>query len=197
MTFYGDLIADADEYPEQLVSVERREDRALVVLDDPAKLNVLSAALVAAIAVYMGIEAIVAVQSKRVGAALIAGAILGCAFWSALQSDLQFAGTHALTASFGYLAGAIASQLLALALALGMSRLLLRLSLAPRAMIIIAAAVVIHVSWRTMLDQDANERFALRIRIFDRGGDRQFENLARNSLSMFLFSRSLGPLQSL
>jgi len=35
-------------------------------------LPVLSAALVAAIAVYMGIEAIVAVQSKRVGAALIA-----------------------------------------------------------------------------------------------------------------------------
>jgi hypothetical protein len=34
-----------------------------------------------------------------------------------------------------------------------------------------------------MLDQDSNERFALRIRIFDRSGDCQFESLALNSLS--------------
>jgi hypothetical protein len=37
---------------------------------------------------------------------------------------------------------------------------------------------------RMMLDQDTNEWFALRIRIFDRGGDRQLKSLPRNSLSM-------------
>jgi hypothetical protein len=36
---------------------------------------------------------------------------------------------------------------------------------------------------RTMLDQDTNERFALRIRISDRGGDRQLKSLARTSQS--------------
>jgi hypothetical protein len=39
-------------------------------------------------------------------------------------------------------------------------------------------------SRRMMLDQDSNERFALPIRIFDRDGNRPFESLARNSLSM-------------
>ena len=45
MTFYDDLIADADADPRTLVRVERGADRAVVTLDDPGKLNVLSAGL--------------------------------------------------------------------------------------------------------------------------------------------------------
>jgi 2-(1,2-epoxy-1,2-dihydrophenyl)acetyl-CoA isomerase len=45
MTFYDDLIADADEDSRTLVRVDRKEDRAVVTLDDPDKLNVLSAGL--------------------------------------------------------------------------------------------------------------------------------------------------------
>ena len=46
MTFYDDLIKGGREHSERLVRVERGEDRAVVTLDDPDKLNVLSAALV-------------------------------------------------------------------------------------------------------------------------------------------------------
>jgi 2-(1,2-epoxy-1,2-dihydrophenyl)acetyl-CoA isomerase len=46
MTFYEDLIASGREHPERLVRVERSTDRAVVTLDDPGKLNVLSAPLV-------------------------------------------------------------------------------------------------------------------------------------------------------
>jgi 2-(1,2-epoxy-1,2-dihydrophenyl)acetyl-CoA isomerase len=46
MTFYEDLIAQGREHPERLVRVERGTDRAVLTLDDPGKLNVLSAPLV-------------------------------------------------------------------------------------------------------------------------------------------------------
>ena len=45
MTFYNSLVADADHEAETLVRVERGTDRAVVTLDDPDKLNVLSAPL--------------------------------------------------------------------------------------------------------------------------------------------------------
>jgi 2-(1,2-epoxy-1,2-dihydrophenyl)acetyl-CoA isomerase len=45
MTFYEQLVAAADEQQEALVAVERDGARAVVTLDDPDKLNVLSAAL--------------------------------------------------------------------------------------------------------------------------------------------------------
>ena len=46
MTFYEDMVSNGREHPEPLVRVDRRDDRAVVVLDDPAKLNTLSAPLV-------------------------------------------------------------------------------------------------------------------------------------------------------
>ncbi len=46
MTFYEDLVSGGREHPEPLIRVERGADRAVVILDDPAKLNVLTAALV-------------------------------------------------------------------------------------------------------------------------------------------------------
>jgi 2-(1,2-epoxy-1,2-dihydrophenyl)acetyl-CoA isomerase len=45
MTFYNDLVAEAGRTTRTFVRVERRTDRAIVTLDDPDKLNVLSAAL--------------------------------------------------------------------------------------------------------------------------------------------------------
>jgi 2-(1,2-epoxy-1,2-dihydrophenyl)acetyl-CoA isomerase len=46
MTTYADIVTQARAHPERLVRVERPSpDRAVVTLDDPAKLNVLSAAL--------------------------------------------------------------------------------------------------------------------------------------------------------
>jgi 2-(1,2-epoxy-1,2-dihydrophenyl)acetyl-CoA isomerase len=46
MTFYENLLAQGREHAPTLVRVERHADRATVTLDDPAKLNVLTAALV-------------------------------------------------------------------------------------------------------------------------------------------------------
>ena len=46
MTFYEDLIERGRENAGPLIRVERGDDRAVVTLDDPAKLNVLSAPLV-------------------------------------------------------------------------------------------------------------------------------------------------------
>jgi 2-(1,2-epoxy-1,2-dihydrophenyl)acetyl-CoA isomerase len=46
MTFYDDLVSSGREHPDAVVRVDRRADRAIVTLDDPAKLNVLSSPLV-------------------------------------------------------------------------------------------------------------------------------------------------------
>jgi 2-(1,2-epoxy-1,2-dihydrophenyl)acetyl-CoA isomerase len=46
MTFYENLVSSGRDYPHSVVRVERGADRAVVTLDDPRKLNVLSAALV-------------------------------------------------------------------------------------------------------------------------------------------------------
>jgi 2-(1,2-epoxy-1,2-dihydrophenyl)acetyl-CoA isomerase len=46
MTFYEDLVTDGREHPQAVVRVDRQADRAVVTLDDPAKLNALSAPLV-------------------------------------------------------------------------------------------------------------------------------------------------------
>jgi 2-(1,2-epoxy-1,2-dihydrophenyl)acetyl-CoA isomerase len=45
MSHYADIVKQAREHSEPLVKVERAPDRAVVTLDDPGKLNVLSAAL--------------------------------------------------------------------------------------------------------------------------------------------------------
>lgn len=45
MTFYNDLIADADQEAQTFVDVQRDHDRAVLTLDDADKLNVLSASL--------------------------------------------------------------------------------------------------------------------------------------------------------
>jgi 2-(1,2-epoxy-1,2-dihydrophenyl)acetyl-CoA isomerase len=46
MTFYDELASAAREDPRSFVTVARRADRAVLTLDDPAKLNVLTAPLV-------------------------------------------------------------------------------------------------------------------------------------------------------
>jgi 2-(1,2-epoxy-1,2-dihydrophenyl)acetyl-CoA isomerase len=46
MTYYEDMVSNGREHLEQLVRVERGDDRAVVTLADPAKLNTLSAPLV-------------------------------------------------------------------------------------------------------------------------------------------------------
>jgi len=63
MTFYDRLLSEGREHAEPLVRVERRADRAVVTLDDPAKLNVLSAPLVQQL--RSALEELVAERSIR------------------------------------------------------------------------------------------------------------------------------------
>jgi 2-(1,2-epoxy-1,2-dihydrophenyl)acetyl-CoA isomerase len=63
MTFYDDLIADGDDEARTLVRIERAGDRAVVTLDDPDKLNVLSAGLTRQL--RAALEALVAERAIR------------------------------------------------------------------------------------------------------------------------------------
>jgi hypothetical protein len=115
----------------------------------------LCGALTAAVVAYFGTEAIVGGDGRRMGLGVGAGLIFGASFWSSLQPLLQYAGDHPLAAGFGFAVGVVVSQLLALALASALVKGALRLSRAPRAIVIITGAVVIHISWRRMMDRTA------------------------------------------
>jgi 2-(1,2-epoxy-1,2-dihydrophenyl)acetyl-CoA isomerase len=54
MTFYDEQVSAGRECPDELVRVERRDDRAVVTLADPGKLNVLSAGLVQQLKAALG-----------------------------------------------------------------------------------------------------------------------------------------------
>jgi hypothetical protein len=117
----------------------------------------LCAVLMAAATVYVGIEAVVAVSrdrdDRRLGLAIGTGLIVGGGFWISLQPIMQFGGTHAVAAGLGFAAGSIAAQALTLGLLAAIVAIVLRSTRAPRAAVMIAAAVAIHVSWRLMLDR--------------------------------------------
>ena len=113
----------------------------------------LCGALTAAAVAYFGTEAIVGGDGRRMGLAAGAGLIFGVSVWSGVQPLLQYAGEHPLAAGFGFAVGVVVSQLIALALAVALVKGALRLSHAPRAIVIITAAVVIHISWRRMMDR--------------------------------------------
>jgi 2-(1,2-epoxy-1,2-dihydrophenyl)acetyl-CoA isomerase len=63
MTFYEELVSSGREDPQAVVKVERRKNSAVVTLDDPGKLNVLSAPLVQQL--KLALEALVAERSIR------------------------------------------------------------------------------------------------------------------------------------
>lgn len=113
----------------------------------------LCGALTAAAVAYLGTEAIVGGDGRRMGVGVGAGLIFGASFWSGVQPLLQYAGEHPLAAGFGFAVGVVVSQLIALALAVALVKGALMLSRAPRAIVIITAAVVIHISWRRMMDR--------------------------------------------
>jgi 2-(1,2-epoxy-1,2-dihydrophenyl)acetyl-CoA isomerase len=63
MTFYEELVSSGRAHPQAVVEVQRRANSAVVTLDDPAKLNVLSAPLVQQL--KLALEELVAEQSIR------------------------------------------------------------------------------------------------------------------------------------
>jgi hypothetical protein len=109
--------------------------------------------LIAAVTVYAGIEAIVAGESRRVWFAIVAGVVLGYGFWIDLQPTVQFGGIHRLAAGLGFNLGLVTAELATVMAALVAVVIVRRMSKAPRAVVVIVAALAIHVSWRRLLER--------------------------------------------
>jgi len=104
--------------------------------------------------VYMAIENILGVSvSRRVLLAMMFGLVHGFAFSQGLQQELQFAGSHLITALFAFNLGIEAGQLMALAVMLPLLGLVVRRLLPGRVGSIILAALIAHVAWHWMTDR--------------------------------------------
>lgn len=114
----------------------------------------------AALVVYIGVEAILARPERAVACslhdrslAMASGVLLGAASWFGLRTELQFAGAHALAATLTFTAVVLAVQSAALLLCAGGVTIAQSLSRVPRAVVVIPAAVAIHVAWRQLLER--------------------------------------------
>jgi hypothetical protein len=120
---------------------------------DSPTLRSITGVLLAALVVYMGIEAIVAVRGRRIALAMAGGLVLGAAWWFGLRPDLQFAGAHVLIAVAVFTVCAIATQSAVVGVFYGAAWIARRITRVPRATVILPAAVAIHLSWRQFLDR--------------------------------------------
>ena len=98
-------------------------------------------------------ERAIASPRQDCGLALASGVLLGAASWFGLRTELQFAGAHGLVATLTFIAVAVAVQSAALLLCAGVVTIAQRLSRVPRAVVVIPAAVAIHVAWRRLLER--------------------------------------------
>jgi hypothetical protein len=99
----------------------------------------------------MAIENIVGVAlSRRVLLAMLFGLVHGFAFSQGLKDELQFAGSHLLTALFAFNIGIEIGQLAGLAVMLPLLALVTTHVLPGRVGSIILAALIAHVGWHWM-----------------------------------------------
>jgi hypothetical protein len=106
--------------------------------------------------VYMAIEDIVGVDLKRrLLLTMLFGLVHGFGFSYGLKEDLQFAGTHLITALFAFNVGIEIGQVLVLLLMLPALALVRRYVLPGRIGTIILAAIAAHVGWHWMEDRYA------------------------------------------
>lgn len=95
MTFYSELIADADHDSRTLVRIERNAHRAVVTLDDPDKLNVLSATMTRQLKAALQ----ELVEARDIGAIVLTGG--GDGFSAGGDLRMMQRAPEALTASEG------------------------------------------------------------------------------------------------
>lgn len=104
--------------------------------------------------VYMAIENILGVSlSRRVLLAMLFGFVHGFAFSQGLKDELQFAGSHLLTALFAFNVGIEMGQVIALAVMLPLLAFVTRHVLPGRVGSIILAALIAHTGWHWMTDR--------------------------------------------
>ena len=111
--------------------------------------------LIAASVVYMALENIAGAGSvrRRWTVALGFGLVHGFGFSFALRENLQFAGSHLLTALLSFNAGVELGQLAALALVVPALNLIFRRVIAERLGTIVVSALVAHTAWHWMIDR--------------------------------------------
>jgi len=113
--------------------------------------------LIAVSIVYMALENIaLPVVRRRWMVAFAFGLVHGFGFSFALREEMQFAGSHLLTALLSFNVGVEAGQLLVLVAAVPAFNLLVRAVPSERTMTIIVSALIAHTGWHWMTD-----RFAL------------------------------------
>jgi hypothetical protein len=123
-------------------------------------LGAVTATLAAAVVVYMGIEAIIAVESEASEShrtcwlvAVASGLIFGSNFWLVLDPIVQFGGIHRSFSILAFNFGLAASQLGVISLIVAAMPFALRIPRAPRIAVVTAAAIAVHISWHRMIDR--------------------------------------------
>jgi hypothetical protein len=110
--------------------------------------------LIATSIVYMALENIVSpVVRRRWMVAFAFGLVHGFGFSFALRENLQFAGSHLLTALLSFNLGVEAGQLLVLVAVVPALNLLLRHVAAERTVAIVISALVAHTGWHWTTDR--------------------------------------------
>jgi len=104
--------------------------------------------------VYIAIENVIGVSvTRRALLAIGFGLIHGFAFSQGLQEQLQFAGSHLVTALFAFNLGIEIGQVVALAVMLPILILVLRHLLPGRVGSIILSLLIGHIAWHWMADR--------------------------------------------
>ncbi len=110
--------------------------------------------LIAASIVYMALENIVSPGLKRRWAITFGfGLVHGFGFSFALRDELQFAGSHLITALLSFNVGVELGQLLVLAIMVPALALLFRFVVAERIGTVILSALIAHTGWHWMTER--------------------------------------------
>jgi hypothetical protein len=126
--------------------------------------------LVALSIVYLACENVLGPRlDRRWMVAFGFGLVHGFAFSAALRGDLQFAGSHVLTALLAFNVGVEFGQLLVVALAVPAVAWLFRRGLPERAGTALLSAFVAHGAWHWLLERGAElSRFRITVPALDR-----------------------------
>jgi len=104
--------------------------------------------------VYMAVENVIGVSvTRRALLAIGFGLVHGFGFSQGLQEQLQFAGSHLVTALFAFNFGIEIGQLVVLAVMLPVLAVVLRYVLPGRVGSIILSLLIGHVAWHWMVDR--------------------------------------------
>jgi hypothetical protein len=109
--------------------------------------------IVSATIVLLAIEVILTSgESDLTPLAIVGGLAFGFTSWLPLQPEIQFGGSHRALSAVGFTLGLALAQFALVAVVGAALQFAVRLTKSPRTAVAIAAAMIIRVSWRRMID---------------------------------------------